>query len=58
MKSLANKVVIITGAGRSQGMGQAAANKFAEHGTYVMVTDLVRAAHKMSPLVSSVARRG
>lgn len=42
MKLLAGKVVIITGAGRPRGMGQAAARRFAEHGANVIVTDLVR----------------
>lgn len=44
-KLLENKVVIITGAGRPKGMGQAAALKFAEHGAKVVVTDLVRDQH-------------
>lgn len=39
---LQDKVVIITGAGRPKGMGQATALKFAEHGAKVVVTDLVR----------------
>lgn len=42
MKMMQDKVVIITGAGREQGMGQAAVHKFAEHGARVVVTDLVR----------------
>lgn len=42
MKLLENKVAIITGAGRPQGMGQAAVRRFAEHGATVIVTDLVR----------------
>ena len=42
MKLLENKVVIITGAARPRGMGQAAARKFGEHGARVVVTDLVR----------------
>lgn len=41
-KLLEKKVVIITGAGRPKGMGQAAALKFAAHGANVVVTDLVR----------------
>lgn len=41
-KLLQDKVVIITGAGRPQGMGQAAAHRFAAHGAHVVVTDLVR----------------
>ncbi|NIB38385.1 SDR family oxidoreductase [Pseudomaricurvus alkylphenolicus] len=42
MQLMQDKVVIITGAGREQGMGQAAVHKFAEHGARVVVTDLVR----------------
>ena len=42
MKLMQDKVVIITGAGRAKGMGQAAVHKFAEHGAKVVVTDLVR----------------
>jgi len=42
MKLMQDKVVIITGAGRDKGMGQAAAHRFAEHGATVVVTDLVR----------------
>lgn len=41
MKLLQDKVVIVTGAGRNRGMGQAAVHKFAEHGAKVVVTDLV-----------------
>ena len=37
---LADKVAIITGAGRERGMGQAAVHRFAEHGCHVVVTDL------------------
>jgi 3-oxoacyl-[acyl-carrier protein] reductase len=44
-KLLENKVVIITGAGRPKGMGQATALKFAEQGARVVVTDLVRDKH-------------
>jgi len=43
---LAGKVVIITGAGRPRGMGQAAVIKFAEHGAKIVVTDLVRPGHE------------
>lgn len=46
MRVLEDKVVIITGAGRPRGMGQAAAIKFAEHGAKVVVTDLVRPEHE------------
>jgi NAD(P)-dependent dehydrogenase (short-subunit alcohol dehydrogenase family) len=42
MKLMQDRVVIITGAGREKGMGQAAALKFAEHGAIVVVTDLAR----------------
>ncbi|MGI9288017.1 MAG: SDR family NAD(P)-dependent oxidoreductase [Pseudomonadales bacterium] len=42
MKLLQDKVVIITGAGRQKGMGQAAVHRFAQHGAKVVVTDLVR----------------
>ncbi len=42
MKLIQDRVVIITGAGREKGMGQAAVHKFAEHGAKVVVTDLVR----------------
>ena len=42
MKLLEDKVVIVTGASRPRGMGQAAARKFARHGARVVVTDLVR----------------
>ena len=45
MKSLENKVVAITGAGKAGGMGQAAALRFAELGAHVVVTDLVREQH-------------
>ena len=45
MALLKDQVVIITGAGRPQGMGRAAALKFAEHGAKVVVTDLVRPDH-------------
>jgi len=46
MRLLEGKVVIITGAGRPKGMGQATAIKFAEHGAKVVVTDLVRSEHE------------
>lgn len=46
MKLLDDKVVIITGAGRAQGMGQAAARKFAEHGAKVVISDLIRDKHE------------
>jgi NAD(P)-dependent dehydrogenase (short-subunit alcohol dehydrogenase family) len=42
MKLMQDKVVIITGAGRERGMGQAAVMTFAEHGAKVAVTDLAR----------------
>ncbi|MDG1386993.1 MAG: SDR family NAD(P)-dependent oxidoreductase [Halioglobus sp.] len=42
MKLMQDKVVVITGAGREKGMGQAAVMKFAEHGARVVVTDLAR----------------
>jgi 3-oxoacyl-[acyl-carrier protein] reductase len=42
VKLMQDKVVIITGAGRERGMGQAAVMKFAEHGARVVVTDLAR----------------
>ncbi|NCF19061.1 MAG: SDR family oxidoreductase [Haliea sp.] len=42
MKLMQDKVVIVTGAGRERGMGQAAVMLFAEHGARVVVTDLAR----------------
>lgn len=42
MNFLADKVAIITGAGRERGMGQAAAIKLAAQGAKIVVTDLVR----------------
>lgn len=42
MKMMQDKVVIITGAGREKGMGQAAVHRFAAHGASVVVTDVVR----------------
>lgn len=59
MKLLEDKVVIITGAGRPGGMGQAAAVKFAEHGANVVVTDLVRSEHGAEDFaaVEAVAER-
>lgn len=45
MSDLQGKVVVITGAGRNQGMGRATALKFAARGSRVVVTDLVRETH-------------
>ncbi|MDW3179815.1 MAG: SDR family NAD(P)-dependent oxidoreductase [Acidimicrobiia bacterium] len=42
MTALAGKVALITGAGRTGGMGQATARRFAEAGANVVVTDLAR----------------
>lgn len=42
MTSLAGKVALITGAGRTGGMGQATARRFAEAGANVVITDLAR----------------
>lgn len=42
MGLLDKQVVIVTGAGRARGMGQAAVKRFAEHGANVVVSDLVR----------------
>ncbi len=42
MTSLAGKVALITGAGRTGGMGQATARRFAEAGANVVVTDFAR----------------
>ena len=38
MKELANKVSIVTGAGRMRGIGRAAAVRLAELGSHVVVT--------------------
>lgn len=59
-----NKVVIVTGAGRAGGMGEATALKFAEHGARIVVTDLVRDAHRDSDkaqldnVADEIRRRG
>lgn len=42
MTALAGKVALITGAGRTGGMGQATARRFAEAGANVVITDLAR----------------
>lgn len=57
-KLLQDKVVIITGAGRAKGMGQAAAIKFAQHGAKVVVTDLVRDRHAQDDLAAIEAVAG
>lgn len=58
MKLMQDKVVVITGAGREKGMGQAAVRKFAEHGAKVVVTDLVRNDEEQANIdrVAQVAR--
>lgn len=63
MSLMKGKVVIITGAGREKGMGQAAAHKFAEHGAKVVVTDLVRDGHEedwngLNSIVAKIQENG
>lgn len=52
MALLEDKVAIITGAGRPQGMGRAAALRFAAEGAKVVITDLVRESHRDADLQS------
>lgn len=58
-KLLEDQVVVITGAGRPGGMGQAAVAKFAEVGAQMVVTDRVRETHADADLeqIEKVADR-